>query len=373
MKFGAGEKTIVLLAAFVVLMAGLRFAQPLLLPIFLAIAIAALTQPVVAWLERHRVPHVLAIILAVLLDLAVIAGLASVVGTSAQDFYERLPEYQAKIKAILRSTMAALDARGVHMSPEQTARLLDINKMVDLGTTAARSIAGVVSDSILVTLLIVFMLVEVSRWRLKIAYAMGSPDSDISRFEDATGELQKYLVVKTLMCLVTALLSGIWVAVWHVDFVLLWALLAFVLNYIPTIGSVIAGVPPVLVALVQLGPGPALGVAIGYAVINVVIGTAVEPRVMGRALGLSPLVVLLSLVFWGWLWGPVGALLSAPLTMVIKVALSHTRDMRWLAILLGSASWVERQADAWARERALTNSLPPPRDAKATPTPIIRP
>lgn len=369
MKFGAGEKTLVLIAAFVIAIAGLRFAQPLLLPAFLAIAIAALTQPVVAWLERRRVPHVLAIVLAVILDLGAVTGIGSVVGTSAQDFYTRLPEYQARILALVRASMTALSARGIHLSADQTARLLDINRIMELGTAAARSIAGLVSDSILVILLVVFMLVEVGRWRLKIAYALGSPDSDISRFENAAGELQKYLVVKTLMCLVTALLSGIWVAIWGVDFVLLWALLAFLLNYIPTIGSVIAGIPPVLVALVQLGPGPALGVAVGYIVINAAIGTAVEPRVMGRALGLSPLVVLLSLVFWGWLWGPMGALLSAPLTMVLKVAVSQTRDMRWLAILLGSTTWVEKQSEEWAKERG--TSLPPDRDPKITP--VVRP
>ncbi len=366
MKFGAGERTIVLLGAFVVVIAGLHFAQPLLLPIVFAIAIATLTQPVVARLERHRVPHALAIVLAVLLDLGVIAGIASVVGSSAQDFYARLPEYQVKFVSMVRSTMSALSDRGLNLSADQTARLLDINRLMDLGTSAAKSIAGLVSDSFLVILLVVFMLVEVSRWRLKIAIALGTPDSDISRFETATSELQKYLLVKTLMCLVTAVLSGIWIGIWHVDYALLWALVVFLLNYIPTIGSVIAGVPPVLVALVQLGPGPALGVAIGYAVINVTIGTAVEPRVMGRALGLSPLVVLLSLVFWGWLWGPMGALLSAPLTMVLKVALSNTRDMRWLAILLGSACWVERQTQEWAHERGV-NSLPPPRGAGSTP------
>ena len=132
-------------------------------------------------------------------------------------------------------------------------------------------------------------------------------------------------------------------------------------DFEPTLGqagdTVNVPIPPVLVALVQLGPGPALGVAIGYAVINVVIGSAVEPRVMGRALGLSPLVVLVSLVFWGRLWGPVGALLSAPLTMVVKVAVANTKDMRWLAIFLGSAGWVEQMNGVWASE-ASADGLP---------------
>ena len=360
MKIGMGEKTLLLLGAFVIVIAGLKFAQPLLVPFFLAIAVAALSQPVVGWLERRRVPHLLAIVLAVLLDFGAIAAIARVISNSAESFYARLPEYQARIATMGHSAMESLASRGIHVSQEQAAKAMDIGKLMDLGTSAARSIAGVVSDSILVILLVVFMLLEVGGWRAKLAFAIGRPDADISRFETAAGELQKYLVVKSIMCLITALVSGIWVAIWGVDFVILWAMLAFLLNYIPTIGSAIAGLPPVLVALVQLGPGPALGVAIGYAVINVVIGTAVEPRVMGRALGLSPLVVLLSLVFWGWLWGPLGALLSAPLTMVLKVALGNTTDMRWLAIILGSPGWVEEMKVMWAKE--VRASMPPVAD-----------
>jgi predicted PurR-regulated permease PerM len=360
MKYGTGEKTVILIAAAVIVIAGLRFAQPILIPLCLAVAIATLTQPVVTWLERRKLPHVLAIVIAVVLDLGVIAGIVSVASSSAQDFYTRLPDYQAKIGAIIRGAMTALASRGLHVSPDQTTRLVEVNRLVELGSSAAKSIAALVSDSILVLMLVVFMLLEVSRWRVKIAYIMGSPTGDISRFKSAAEELQNYLVVKSIMCLITAVLSGTWVAIWGVDFVLLWAVIAFVLNYIPTIGSILAGIPPVLVALVQLGPGPALGVAIGYAVINVVLGTAIEPRVMGRALGLSPLVVLLSMVFWGSLWGPVGALLSAPLTMAVKVMLANTTDMRWLAILLGSSSWVERMNDTWSKEAASLSKLTPP-------------
>jgi predicted PurR-regulated permease PerM len=112
--------------------------------------------------------------------------------------------------------------------------------------------------------------------------------------------------------------------------------LAFVLSYIPNIGSIMAAVPPVLLTIIQLGLGQAVGVAVGYLVINTIIGNILEPRLMGRGLGLSTLVVFLSLIFWGWILGPVGMLLSIPLTMMVKIALESSENTRWAAILLGS-------------------------------------
>ena len=107
------------------------------------------------------------------------------------------------------------------------------------------------------------------------------------------------------------------------------------LNYVPNIGSIIAAIPAVLLSFIQLDMVHALFAALGYAVVNVVIGSIIEPRVMGRGMGLSTLVVFLSLVFWGWVLGPVGMLLSVPLTMILKIALEHNEDTQWIAVLLG--------------------------------------
>jgi predicted PurR-regulated permease PerM len=115
----------------------------------------------------------------------------------------------------------------------------------------------------------------------------------------------------------------------------LWGLVAFLFNFVPNIGSIIAAVPALLLALVQLGPGPALAAGAGYLVVNIVMGNVVEPRFMGRGVGLSTLVVFLSLVFWGWVLGPVGMLLSVPLTMVVKLALEANPETRWIAVLIG--------------------------------------
>ncbi|HSG63786.1 MAG TPA: AI-2E family transporter, partial [Gammaproteobacteria bacterium] len=137
--------------------------------------------------------------------------------------------------------------------------------------------------------------------------------------------------------LVTGALAGSLCALVGLDFPVLWGLLAFLFNYVPTIGSLIAAIPPIALALVQFGAVQSAVIGIGYLVLNVTIGGLLEPRIMGRGLGLSTLVVFLSLVFWGWVLGPVGMLLSVPLTMTAKIALESGERTAPIAILLGSA------------------------------------
>ncbi|MCG8556891.1 MAG: AI-2E family transporter, partial [Proteobacteria bacterium] len=204
-----------------------------------------------------------------------------------------------------------------------------------LGLVAAliRSLAGLLSNVLFVTLMVGFMLFEAITLRSKVERAL--PTS--SRFEGlakTATEVNTYLLVKTGASSVTGLLAFAWTAAWGLDLPIMWGLLAFLLNYIPSIGSFVAAVPPVLLGVLQHGPGTALAVALGYVGINTAIGGMLEPRVLGHAMGLSPLVVLLSVLFWGWLLGPVGALLSVPLTMVVKIWLASSSELHWLAALL---------------------------------------
>jgi predicted PurR-regulated permease PerM len=153
--------------------------------------------------------------------------------------------------------------------------------------------------------------------------------------------LGRYLGIKTLVSMATGLIVGVMTWGIGLDFPLLWAMLAFLLNYIPNIGSIIAAVPAVLLALVQLGPGEALTTAIGFVAINMVIGNMIEPKLMGHGVGISSLIVFIGLIFWGWMFGPVGMLLSVPLTMALKLALESDQRTKWVAILIGSESDAE--------------------------------
>lgn len=146
--------------------------------------------------------------------------------------------------------------------------------------------------------------------------------------------VNQYMVIKTLVSLATGIIVGVGLTIIGVDYAMLWAVIAFLFNYIPNIGSIIAAIPAVLLAFIQLGPAAAGGTALLYVGANMVMGNMIEPKFMGRGLGLSTLVVFLSLIFWGWLLGSVGMLLSVPLTMVVKIALESSKSGNWLAILL---------------------------------------
>ncbi|MCZ6650860.1 MAG: AI-2E family transporter, partial [Acidobacteria bacterium] len=202
-----------------------------------------------------------------------------------------------------------------------------------LATTLLRGISAALSNLVLVLLTIGFILAEAAGLPEKLSAAFGQ-NLDLGHLETCRQQVQSYLVIKTLMSLVTGSIIAIVLALMGVDFPLLWGALAFLLNFIPTIGSIIAALPPLLLSLVQLGPWYALGVMVLFLAVNMIIGNILEPALTGRQLGLSPLVVFVSLLFWGWVWGPVGMILSVPLTMIIKIILENTQDMRWVATLL---------------------------------------
>jgi predicted PurR-regulated permease PerM len=202
--------------------------------------------------------------------------------------------------------------------------------------TILNSLKGVLTNIFLIIFTMIFMLLEVSSVGTKVEAAFGRSAESMQRPRAFINNLGRYLGIKTIVSIATGICAGVLTWSIGVDFPLLWAMLAFLLNYVPTIGSIIAAVPAVLLALVQLGPAAAGATAIGFAGINVVFGNVVEPRLMGYGVGISPLVVFVGLVFWGWVFGPVGMLLSVPLTMTLKLALESDTRTRWIAILIGS-------------------------------------
>lgn len=364
MKLGPGAKAVLMIAGVVIVVTGLSLAAPLLVPLVTAAFITVVSLPVVRWLTARKVPRWAAILLAVLLDFAVLIGFGGLVGGSLNEFNERVPYYQARLSELTLHAAEWVDAHGIHLDSARIERLVDQARVMTLVADLFQRLGTLLSKALLVALLVLFMLFEAGPWRTKMAYVLHRPTQDLPRFTNATREVQTYLVVKSALSVVTGALCGVWVAICGVDFALLWGLLAFLLNYVPTLGMAIATIPPVVVALIQFGPGSALLVLAGYIVINFTLGNFVEPRIMGRALGLSPLVVFMSMVFWGWLWGPIGALLAVPLTMVMKIVMANIEDMRWVAVLLGSAEWFAQKRGEWEdpyeAERRRSQLPPPP-------------
>ena len=329
----AGIRFLVAAAALVVVVAGLRAAAQVILPFLVAVFLAVVSVPLMGWLQRRRVPRPLAVLTTMLAAVGVIGILGLVVGRSVTQFRFVAPRYQARLESLLDSSVRLGEDLGLPVQEWQSLDLLPLGGMFDLLGGALGAVASFASNSLLVLLTVVFILMEAVGFSAKLRAAFGE-GAQLGQLERMATQVQRYLVIKTAISASTGLVVGLWVAALGVDFPLLWGLVAFILNYIPTLGSIIAAIPAVLLAIVQFGPARAGVIALGYLAVNVVVGNFVEPMLMGRRLGLSTLVVFVSLVFWGFVWGPIGMLFSVPLTMVIKIALENTKDLRWIAVML---------------------------------------
>jgi predicted PurR-regulated permease PerM len=196
-------------------------------------------------------------------------------------------------------------------------------------------LSSLLANVFIVLLMVVFMSLEAVGLPAKLRAVYGSNDKSFHPLQKFTDSVKHYMFIKSIVSAVTGALVAFCLWVIGVDYPLMWGMLAFAFNFIPTIGSIIAAVPPVLLALVQLGPGSALAVAVCYIVLNLTIGNVVEPRFMGKGLGLSTMVVFFSLLFWGWVFGPIGMLLSVVLTIIIRIMLESSEETKKWALLLG--------------------------------------
>ncbi len=352
MTTSRGGRIVLIIASIVVIGAGIKLSAPFLVPILVAGFIAAVTAPIVLWLCDRGVPRTLAVGGALLLDVAAGSAFGFPLAGALATFTERIPVYASTLGARMEAFEVWLASHGIYL--ESIYDFSEPTWLVNLATAMAQSAASLVSQIVLVLLVVAFMLFEATGIREKLT-RIASP-SRIKDLSETVQEVNTYLVAKTVMSVITGVAVFLWCWSQGLDVPLLWGLLAALLNFIPTVGQIIAAVPAILLALIQLGPGQALVVAAGFGGINLVIG-AIEPRVMGQALGLSALSVLLSMVVWGWLLGPVGALLSAPLTMVIKHSLTQSDDLRWIAELLGPAPKPARRTPSAAEKKDSPDEL----------------
>lgn len=340
---------LVVAAAFVIVVAGMRAAEQLLVPFLLSLFIAVISSPPLVWLKSRGVPTGIAIliIMGVIVGAGVLVG--TVVGSSIASFRQDLPHYQARLTALSHVFFSQLQPLGIDMDLTQLRESLNPATALALAGTTLSSFGNMMTNAFLIILTVVFILAEEMRFADKLRQANPDCDNTLRAIKRFTQSVNRYMALKTALSLLTGLIIMAWLWVQGVDYFVLWGLLAFLLNFVPTLGSILAAIPAVLLSLVQLGVGDALITALGFVLVNVVIGNFLEPRIMGRGLDLSPLVVFLSLVFWGWVLGPIGMLLSVPLTMTVKIAAESFEDTRWLGVLLGSgksAQTAMRQTEA---------------------------
>jgi AI-2 transport protein TqsA len=345
------SRFLVVAAAFVIVVSGLKMAGPLLVPFLLAVFIAMIVSPVLGWLKSFRIPSGIAIFLVISLVLAVGLILAAVIGSSVDNFRQDSPVYAAKLSVMSEDIQQWLSARGIAIGAEQWSSSFDPGAVMGIVGSTLASFGNVMTNTLMILLTVIFILAENVSFGEKLRSARGSADSHewLSKFSDS---VHSYLAIKAAISFLTGLIIFIWLSILGVDYAVLWGLIAFLLNFIPTVGSFIAAVPAVLLALVQLGLFEAGLTLIGFVTVNLIMGNGVEPRWMGRGLNLSPLVVFVSLVLWGWVLGPVGMLLSIPLTIMLKIALENQTETRWIGIMLGAGKRIE--ADPAAGTQAIS-------------------
>lgn len=320
-------------AAFVIVVAGMKAAVDLLVPFLLSVFIAVLCAPPLSWLKANKVPSGMALLLVLSIIVILGIGVGAIVGSSINSFRADLPSYIERTSLMTDGFRAWLAGKGI--GTEVLSESFKPSAVLTIAGNTLASFGNVMTNAFMILLTVAFILAEDMRFIDKLKYANGNFNGSIQALQRFSGSVNRYMALKTIISLFTGFLAYIWLLFLGVDYPVLWAVLAFFLNFVPTLGSIIAAVPATLLALVQLGIGDAIWTAAGYLAINTIVGNIIEPRVMGKGLDLSPLVAFLSLVFWGWVLGPVGMLLSIPLTVMVKIALENFPETRWIGLLLG--------------------------------------
>lgn len=329
-------RTMLMLASLIVILSGIKAASQIVIPFLLALFLSIVLYPLVRFMaQRFRIPHVISIVLIVLVIIFGFLTMASVIGSSFNDFSRTLPQYRGLMSEHLHDLQRYAAQFNISISSDELMQYFDPALLVSFLTKMLSGFSGVMTNIFLLLMTVVFMLLEVQTLPHKLNNSLTNPAKGMLNIKNAINSISRYLAIKTVISLVTGIIIWGFLSWVGIKYAMLWGVLGFLLNYIPNIGSFIAAVPPILQALLFNGLSEGLIVLGCYIAVNITIGNIIEPRIMGRGLGLSTLVVFLSLIFWGWLLGPVGMLLSVPLTIVAKIMLEANPESRRLAVMLG--------------------------------------
>jgi AI-2 transport protein TqsA len=338
-------RSLLMAACLMVIVTGLKLAASFFVPVVVSFFLSVLSYPLMKMLEKRRVPHFLAMLLTVLFIIGVITAILQSGTSLLFSFYERVPQYLDGLQRYVNDTAVWLESKGVAGAKKAAEQAFDWQAVIryvrqdevqKLLTSTVGATVGTVSFALsqvtLVFILMIFILTEARGITSRVQAILAAGGPDLSKLLNSATDIQKYLGIKTVISAICGILAGLWCWVFELEYPILWGILMFVLHFIPAVGAIFAGIPAVLVALVQQGTGTAVAIAIGYLAINFTLGNFIEPTLMGRRFGVSPLVILMSVLFWGFVWGPVGMFLAVPLTIMIKVVMDNTEEFRWLSV-----------------------------------------
>jgi AI-2 transport protein TqsA len=326
-------------AAVIIILAGMRASAYIVNLILLALLLAIGFAPVLNWFQSKRLPDWLAFLLTILFVIIIVVVLVLFLIATVNQFIGALPKYQAIAQQQFLRLLDVLRSRDDVVSQAiydaVSLEAVNFGQIFSLVSTLISNLVNTLSNVVFLLLILGFMLLEAIVFPRKIQRLFKAEDPLVARMVQFGRDIRRYIWITTWVGMLAGLGEVILLLVLKVDFALLWGILSWLMSYIPSIGYILALIPPVILALLQYGWQAALIVLIGYWVINFITDQFIKPRFYGEGLNLSILWVFLSLVFWGWLLGPVGALLAIPLTLMVKrVLLEGSQDTLWLAGLM---------------------------------------
>jgi predicted PurR-regulated permease PerM len=325
------------LAAVVLILAGMRAAASVVNPLLLALLLAVICRPLVEWLQKRGLPSWAANTFILLVVPALITAVGLLVVSSARQLNDNLPTYQQRVEALSASSQQWLNDHGIQGARQQLMESLDLQKLAAWGASILGNFLGLLGLAGVILLFFVFLLLEASDFPAKLRRGLGAGSATLQRLRGFGESMIRYAFIKTWLGLAAAILDTVLLYALGVDFALLWGVLSFLMSFVPNLGYLISVVPPTLFALLEFGWGHAIGVLVGYQIINFGVDNIVGPRFLGGDLDLSPAVTIIAVFFWGWLLGPAGALLALPLTIAAKtLVLEPHEETRWLSVLISA-------------------------------------
>jgi predicted PurR-regulated permease PerM len=339
---------LVAVPSVVITLAGIKAASSIIVPLLLAFILATIAGSFVLYLQGHGLPKWLSRLIVLLAVILLVIGLGLFVSAAAMEFSDRIPYYQSQFLEIMNQLLITLNDHGITL--EKTELLHPWSPMIIMGYLGGffQSLQLVLAESFMILILVVFFLFSQDLFFQKMHTLIDEQHTQ-QLFGVFSQQINRYVLIKSTISALTGMSVAAGLYLMGIEHAFLWGVMAFMFNFIPNIGSIIAAVPPMLLALADHGLAMLLWVGLFFLAINVVFGVMIEPRITGKGLGLSSVVVLLSLIFWGWILGPVGMLLSIPLTIMVKVACDLNPRTQWISILLSDEQEQQENCEASTR------------------------
>lgn len=329
-------RILVTIAALVVIVAGISAARSILVPFFFAAFVSVLSYGVFFRLRRFGLSSFLSSVVILAMLIVMILSLIYMVQTAISQFGASISALQDQFFVIQANLDATLTDLGVPILSEVLRESFDFQRAMQFFLSILSAMGNMLTYALLVLAMVLFILMEAAHFPEKLQEAFREPGPIKEFIRNINRSIEQYFFLKTVLNAASGFFVGLWAMLFGVEFAILWGLLTFLLNFIPYFGAIIAAVPVVGFALLTVGWFPAVMMIAAFVLLSLVIGNFIEPRYMGRGMDLSILVIFISMLFWGWILGPLGMIFTVPLTVAIKFVLEIDERTRWISVLLSA-------------------------------------